>query len=59
MFCKFHFAAMWDSFDVAAQGDCSSAVKPKVELIERMVGAVCFSIFPYCCICRFCGIFSC
>ena len=38
MFCNFCFAAWWDSLDVAAQGDYSSAIKPKVELSERMVG---------------------
>ena len=31
MFYEFHFAAMWVSLDVAAPGDCSSAIKPKIE----------------------------
>ena len=31
IFFKFFFAAVRDSLDVAAPGDCSSAIKPKIE----------------------------
>ena len=37
MFFSIYFAALWDNLDVAAQSDCSSAIKPKVQLSERMV----------------------
>ena len=44
MFCKFHFAAMWDSLDVAAQGDCISAVKPKMVFRPMVLPAISFLV---------------
>jgi len=46
MFCKCHFAAMWDSLDVAAPGDCSSAIKPKVEHRPIFLPAIPFLVEP-------------
>ena len=36
MFCKFYFAALWDSLDVPAPCDSSSAIKPKVSAVLAM-----------------------
>ena len=44
MFCKCYFAAMWDSLHVAAPGDCSSAIKPKVELRPIFLPAISFLV---------------
>jgi len=41
-----HFAAMWDSLDVAAPGDCSSAIKPKVEHRPIFLPAIPFLVEP-------------
>ena len=40
IFYKFYFAAMWDSFDVTAPGDCISAIKPKVVLRPVFLPAI-------------------
>ena len=42
--CKCYFAAMWDSLDVAAPGDCSPAIKPKVEFRPIFLLAISFLV---------------
>ena len=41
-----YFAAVWYSLDVAAPGDCSSAIKPKIEHRPILLPAIPFLIEP-------------
>ena len=44
-----YFAAVRDSLDVAAPGDCSSAIKPKVEHMPIFLPAIPFLVEPIGC----------
>ena len=46
MFCKCYFAVMRDSLDVAAPGDCSSAINPKVQQRPMFLPAIQFLVEP-------------
>ena len=46
MFYKCYFAAVWNSLDVPAPGDCISAINPKVQHRPMFLPAIPFLVEP-------------